>query len=53
MKVIENKLYLGEFRAKELAELYGTPLYVYEEEVIKKNLEASLCMNGVFASKPS
>jgi len=39
MKTINNELYLGEFQAKELAEIYGTPLYVYEACEIKGNIK--------------
>jgi len=38
MKIINNQLTAEKFTAKELAEIYGTPLYVYEEEKIKQNL---------------
>ncbi|MCX6801812.1 MAG: diaminopimelate decarboxylase [Candidatus Diapherotrites archaeon] len=37
MHAFDNRLFLGDFKAVELAELYGTPLYVYEEEEIKRN----------------
>jgi diaminopimelate decarboxylase len=35
MQVKDNKLRLGEVEAESLAREYGTPLYVYEEEVIR------------------
>ncbi|MCZ6749964.1 MAG: diaminopimelate decarboxylase [SAR324 cluster bacterium] len=35
MDVRDNELYLGGCRAEALAERFGTPLYVYEEEVIR------------------
>jgi diaminopimelate decarboxylase len=35
MQVRNNKLWLGEVEADHLAREYGTPLYVYEEEVIR------------------
>jgi len=34
MQVRDNRLYLDEIAAEELARQYGTPLYAYEEEVI-------------------
>jgi len=36
MQVKYNKLWLGELEAEKLAQEYGTPLYVYEEDVIKR-----------------
>ena len=36
MQIKNNKLYLGEISAEDLARGYGTPLYVYEEDVIKQ-----------------
>ncbi len=36
MEVKGNKLYLGGVSADDLAEGYGTPLYVYEEEKIRE-----------------
>lgn len=38
MKVINNEIYFGGLKATELADRYGTPLYVYEENEVKKNL---------------
>ncbi len=35
MNFIENKLYIGEIPATEIVKKYGTPLYVYDEEVIR------------------
>lgn len=36
MQVKNNQLYFGEFSAEALCQKYGTPLYVYEEDVIRK-----------------
>jgi len=36
MRIKNNKLYFGKFRAEELARKFGTPLYVYEGEIIEK-----------------
>jgi diaminopimelate decarboxylase len=35
MKTIENKLYFGNISAHDLCSEYGSPLYVYEEDVIR------------------
>lgn len=35
MEVKDNQLYLGGIRATDLAQEYGTPLYVYEEDTIR------------------
>lgn len=35
MEVKDNKLYLGGLSAEKLIEKFGSPLYVYEEEVIR------------------
>ena len=39
MKVINNELYFGEFKASELAKKYQTPLYVYDEENLRYKLD--------------
>lgn len=39
MNVINNELYIGEFKATELAKKYQTPLYVYDEENLKYKLD--------------
>lgn len=36
MHIKNNQLYLGKFSTKSLVEKFGTPLYVYEAETIKK-----------------
>lgn len=36
MRVKNNKLYLGKIKAEDLVKKYGSPLYVYEKDVIKK-----------------
>lgn len=36
MDVRNNQLYFGNFSAESLCEKYGTPLFVYEEDVIRK-----------------
>ncbi|MEE8435667.1 MAG: diaminopimelate decarboxylase [bacterium] len=36
MDVRDNQLYLGGCQAKALADAFGTPLYVYEEEAIRR-----------------
>lgn len=35
MEIKDNQLYLGGIRAIDLAQEYGTPLYVYEEDTIR------------------
>lgn len=39
MKVINNELYIGEFKATDLAKEYKTPLYVFDEENIRYKLD--------------
>lgn len=36
MKILDNQLYFGEHSAEELCHRFGTPLYVYEEEVVRR-----------------
>jgi len=36
MKIKNNKLYLGSWSAENLIEKFGSPLYVYEENVVVK-----------------
>jgi diaminopimelate decarboxylase len=36
MQVKNNQLYFGEHSAEVLCQKYGTPLYIYEEDVIRK-----------------
>ena len=37
MKFIGDKIAIGEIPVEQLAEKYGTPLYVYDEQKIRKN----------------
>ena len=37
MKIKDNKIHIGKVAAADLAEEYGTPLYVYDEEKIRDN----------------
>lgn len=39
MKILNNELYIGSFKASELALKYHTPLFVYDEEHIRKKLD--------------
>lgn len=39
MQVINNELYIGEYKASELAKKYQTPLYVYDEENLRYKLD--------------
>lgn len=39
MKVVNNELYMGEFKASDLANKYQTPLYVYDEENLRYKLD--------------
>ena len=39
MKVVNNELYIGEFKASDLAKTYQTPLYVYDEENLRYKLD--------------
>ncbi|MEA1965594.1 MAG: diaminopimelate decarboxylase, partial [Candidatus Aerophobetes bacterium] len=34
---MKDTLYIGQIKASEIADKYGTPLYVYNEDMIKKN----------------
>ncbi|MCH7759604.1 diaminopimelate decarboxylase [Patescibacteria group bacterium] len=36
MQIKNNKLYLGKIKAEDLIKKYGSPLYIYESEVIRK-----------------
>lgn len=40
MDVRDNTLFLGDCSVEALAEAFGTPLYVYEEEVIRRQCQA-------------
>ncbi len=40
MTIKENHLYIGSFKASDLAKRYGTPVIIYDEEEIKKQIEA-------------
>ncbi len=35
MRIKDNRLYFGDHFAGDLAKEYGTPLYVYEEDVLR------------------
>ncbi|MAG16406.1 diaminopimelate decarboxylase [Candidatus Woesearchaeota archaeon] len=35
MNIIENKLYVGEIPASDVVKKFGTPVYVYDEDVIR------------------
>ncbi len=35
MNIINNQLYVGEIPASEIAKKYGTPVYVYDSEIIR------------------
>ena len=37
MKIKDNKIHIGKVAVSDLAEEYGTPLYVYDEEKIRDN----------------
>jgi len=39
MKIKNNQLYLGGIKATELAEKFGTPLYVYDFGQVATNIE--------------
>ena len=40
MRIKDNRLYFGDHFAGDLAKQYGTPLYVYEEEVLRARWSA-------------
>jgi diaminopimelate decarboxylase len=42
MKEINGKYYIGETAVSTLAEKYGTPIYVYDEEKIRENYRRAL-----------
>jgi diaminopimelate decarboxylase len=48
LKVKDKKLYLGEKTAESIAEKYGTPLFVYGREQVRKNL---IHLRQLFASE--
>ncbi|HWQ17358.1 MAG TPA: diaminopimelate decarboxylase [Sulfolobales archaeon] len=37
IRIVGSHLYIGEYSAEDLAERFGTPLYVYDKEVIVEN----------------
>ncbi len=37
IRIVGSHLYIGEYLAEDLAERFGTPLYVYDKEVIVEN----------------
>ena len=39
MTIKENHLYIGSFKASDLAKRYGTPVIIYDEEEIKNKLK--------------
>lgn len=39
MRIINNEIYIGKYRASDLAKTYKTPLYVYDEEGIIDKVE--------------
>ena len=45
MKVINNELYIGEYKASELAKKYQTPLYIYDEESGELHWEAAVLVD--------
>ena len=59
MKVINNELYIGEYKASDLAKTYKTPLYVFDEvglryklDLFKENFKSDLFdCEVVYASK--
>ncbi len=36
MKIINNKMYIGDVEAEKLVQKFGSPLYVYEEDTIRQ-----------------
>ena len=47
MDVRDNQLHLGDCPAEALAEAFGTPLYVYEEDIVRRQCRA---MREAFAA---
>lgn len=39
MKIINNELYIGKYKAEALASTYKTPLYVYDEKHLRNKLD--------------
>jgi len=39
MKIVNNELYIGEYKASDLALQHKTPLYVYDEENLRYKLD--------------
>jgi len=39
MTIKNNQLYLGKIKVAELAEKFGTPLYVYDFDQVVTNIE--------------
>jgi len=46
LKVQDNKLYLGKLSAEELLDKYGSPLYVYQENVLRDRCRQLVKMVG-------
>ena len=42
MRFIDGKIFIGDLPARELARVYGTPTYVYDEEKIRENFRRVL-----------
>ena len=42
MKITDGKIFIGEVAAAEIAEKYGTPTYVYDENRIRENYRRAL-----------
>jgi diaminopimelate decarboxylase len=42
MKIIDEKIYIGDVSVEDIAETYGTPTYVYDEQRIRENYRRAL-----------
>lgn len=51
MKMKDDVLYIGEVSAVDLAKIYGTPLYVYDEKYLRDNL--GRCCDISYAARGS
>ena len=47
MGVRDNNLYIGGIRAKSLVEEFGSPLYVYDEEIMRTRIISLLVVASI------
>ena len=42
MRIVNNKIHIGDVAVKDIATEYGTPTYVYDENKIRENYRKAL-----------